>query len=518
MLPAGLRYPSGIAFGCFPVYPGEHAFKESRDCHTGSKELKQKRELITMIFSRKRLCRRKRLTSLVLSLVLAATSAAGCITASASPEAAAAGVYVKQMGRGYCTLASAVDMMRSKMYISGNPSWPNVTQQAAKSTAWLNGGGLYHNFTYYGMTVTYSTAKCNTAGALISLLEQHPEGIEIYIRDLPHAVLLTRYDASTGTFYVADPVYDGERTLMQSWQRKAGSTQAAVIGTIDAFWYISSYQNQTVPGGLRGPVAPVNESGTENNDAGNVNENPVTPEPVPEPIPEPPAIIDDEDYSNMNVNQPGEAVITDSDCFAAVRSTVKLPYIYNYASTAFTDVDNASWYRQSVQAAYEMGMMNGVSSSQFLVYGNVTLAQTICMAARIRSLYYADGYDFTAVNGEPWYLPYVRYARENHMLDAAFDAEISTGLDYDKVAQRIEFAQILSRALPDDQLTAIRQTDSISDVPDNSGEERYEAVYQLYDAGVLTGDGEGFKPWNTITRAEVAAVVSRMGDASLRIG
>ncbi|MBR2736735.1 MAG: S-layer homology domain-containing protein, partial [Firmicutes bacterium] len=69
-----------------------------------------------------------------------------------------------------------------------------------------------------------------------------------------------------------------------------------------------------------------------------------------------------------------------------------------------------------------------------------------------------------------------------------------------------------------DQLTALRQTDSISDVPDNSGEERYEAVYQLYDAGVLTGDGEGFKPWNTITRAEVAAVVSRMGDASLRIG
>jgi hypothetical protein len=140
------------------------------------------------------------------------------------------------------------------------------------------------------------------------------------------------------------------------------------------------------------------------------------------------------------------------------------------------------------------------------------------MAARIRSLYYADGHDFTAVNGEPWYLPYVRYARDNDMLDPAFDAEVNTGLDYDKVAQRIEFAQILSRALPDDQLTAIRQTDSISDVPDNSGEERYEAVYQLYDAGVLTGDGESFKPWNTITRAEVAAVVSRMGDASLRIG
>lgn len=465
-----------------------------------------------MIFTRNRLFTKKRLTSLILSLVVAVSAAAaGGITASASPEAAAAGVYVKQMGRGYCTLASAVDMMRSKMYFSGNPSWPNVTQQAAKSTAWLNGGGLYHNFTYYGMTVTYSTSACNTAGALIKLLEQHPEGVEIYIRDLPHAVLLTRYDASTGTFYVADPVYDGERTLMQSWQRKAGSTQAAVISTIDAYWYISSYQNQIVPGGLTGPVASTNAPDTG---SGNVIEEPVAP-PEPEPIPEPPSIVDDEEYLAMNSGANACDIVTD---FTPVKSTVRLPYIYNYASTAFADVDSSSWYSKSVQAAYEMGMMNGVSSSQFLVYGNVTLAQTICMAARIRSLYYGDGHDFTALNGEPWYLPYVRYARDNNMLGAAFDSQINPGLDYDQAAQRIEFAEILSRALPDDQITAIKQTVSIPDVPDNSGEERYEAVYQLYDAGVLTGDGQGFKPWNTITRVEVAAVVSRMGDASLRIG
>ncbi len=489
-----------------------------------------------MILSKKRLSGKRKLISLVLSLSMAVTTfAAGGLSASASPEAAAAGVYVKQMGSGYCTLASAVDMMRSKMYLEGNPSWPNVTQQAAKSTAWLNGAGLLHQFTYYGMTVTYSTEKCNTESALINLLKQHPEGIEIYIRDLPHAVLLTRYDASTGTFYVADPVYEGERTLMESWDRKAGSSQAAVIGTIDAFWYISSYNNTTVPGGQTGsvatsvtptvsetPSAPV--SGSENILSGDnslITENPANTRIVQEPVNT--DVVNDEDNTGVpmgeeivteNIGNSSGATVTSSE---VGKSTVQLPYVNDYSTTNFLDVDRRAWYAKSIKAAYEMAMMNGISDTQFYVEGNVTLAQTICMAARIHSIYYNDGYDFTAINGEPWYMPYVRYARANGMLAAKYDSTRNKTINYDQDALRVQFVEILSASLPADQLAAIKETGLISDVPADSGEARFEAVYQLYDAGVLTGDGTGFKPWQTITRAEVAAVVSRMGDVSLRV-
>lgn len=38
---------------------------------------------------------------------------------------------------------------------------------------------------------------------LISLLEQHPEGIVLYDRTQPHAVLLTDY--TNGIFYCSDP-------------------------------------------------------------------------------------------------------------------------------------------------------------------------------------------------------------------------------------------------------------------------------------------------------------------------
>ena len=482
-----------------------------------------------MILSKKRLSGKKKLTSLILSLTLAAgTFVSGGITASASPEAAAAGVYVKQMGRGYCTLASAVDMMRSKMYMEGNNTWPNVTQQGVKSTAWRN--GLLHQFTYYGMTVTYSTSTCNTKSALINLLKEHPEGVEIYIRDLPHAVLLTRYDASSGNFYVADPVYEGERTLMESWERKAGSTQAAVISTIDAYWYISSYADTRVPGGQTGSTASAGEivaPSVEDTDRTlNDNTNNTSTDPVQNTVPEVtepvnPDVVNDEDNTAA---EPDDVVVTDDSnspgtvtAFEVTRSTVQLPYVNDYSTTSFVDVDRNAWYAQSVKAAYEMAMMNGISSTQFSVGGNVTLAQTICMAARIHSIYYQDGYDFTAVNGEPWFMPYVRYTRQNGMLAAKYDSNINIGIDYDQEALRVQFAEILSSSLPADQLTAIKETGNISDVPSGSGEARFEAVYQLYNAGVLTGDGTGFKPWQTITRAEVAAVVSRIGDASLRV-
>lgn len=402
----------------------------------------------------------------------------------ASEEAAAAGVYVKQMGSGYCTLASACDMIRSKMYLEGNASWPNVTQQKMKSTAWLNGAGLYHQFTYYGTTVTYSTNKCNTKEALINLLKEHPEGIEIYIRDLPHAVLLTRYDQSTGIFYVADPVYEGERSLMTSWQRKAGSTQDAVIRTIDAYWYISKYTNQIIPGGLVGQVAA-----------------PTIQDILPED--EEWGIIDDEDG------------ILDDDVF--VKSTIQLPYINDYNQTNFMDVQENAWYFPYIKAVYEMGMMIGVSNNEFHVDGNITLAQSICIAARLHSAYYEDGYEFIAENGEPWFMPYVNYAIEQKIVNEDYIFKGTDIVKYDKEALRIEFAEILSKALPKDQMTKIKEVQVITDIPAGSNNEKYQIVYDLYNAGILVGDGEGFKPYKKITRAEIAAIISRMADASLRI-
>lgn len=83
-------------------------------------------------------------------------------------------------------------------------------------------------------------------------------------------------------------------------------------------------------------------------------------------------------------------------------------------------------------------------------------------------------------------------------------------------ATRAQFAAILARALPAEALTAQNSVpiDSVPDVPASAA----GGIYTLYRAGILTGsDGKGtFNPNSTISRAEVAAIVTRMADKSLR--
>ena len=79
------------------------------------------------------------------------------------------------------------------------------------------------------------------------------------------------------------------------------------------------------------------------------------------------------------------------------------------------------------------------------------------------------------------------------------------------------FAALLARSLPEEALEEINQ---IAQIPDVGADHPYgEAVYRLYRAGVLAGtDAKGtFRPENTLTRSEAAALVLRMADEDRRI-
>ena len=67
-------------------------------------------------------------------------------------------------------------------------------------------GAVSHSFNYNAMQVGYSTLPSNNGekkAVLIQLLAEHPEGIVLYDRRQPHAVLLTDY--TDGVFYCSDP-------------------------------------------------------------------------------------------------------------------------------------------------------------------------------------------------------------------------------------------------------------------------------------------------------------------------
>ena len=143
----------------------------------------------------------KKLMALVLSLVLMAVMLPGALAVDLNVDA---GFYFKQSRGGTCTLASAAMMLRRRAYFDGLSDWTNVTENSVRSTAWAK--GLAHSFTYKEMQVGYATLPSSLqskTAVLISLLEQHPEGIVLYDRTQPHAVLLTDY--TNGIFYCSDP-------------------------------------------------------------------------------------------------------------------------------------------------------------------------------------------------------------------------------------------------------------------------------------------------------------------------
>ncbi len=183
--------------------------------------------------------------------------------------------------------------------------------------------------------------------------------------------------------------------------------------------------------------------------------------------------------------------------------------VATYTSGRFFDVPSSKWYAPYVQAAYEYGMIGGKTSGIYDPEADMTLSEAVKLASCLHSIYYTGSAGFS--NGTPWYRTYADYALKNDIIPSDYT-------DYTAPATRSEFAVILSKALPQEALSVRNDVadNAIPDVP--LGFSYSEAVYALYRAGILTGcDKAGsFKPNDHIKRAEVAAFIVRLANASFR--
>lgn len=118
-------------------------------------------------------------------------------------------VFLIQETSYTCTLASAAMMMRRRAILDGE-NWQAITESSLRPTAWMEDVGLYHSFSFQGISVGNGSFS-NVVSDLVPLLSQHPEGIVIYNTGQPHAILVTDYDSSTGNFYCADPMLNSGR-------------------------------------------------------------------------------------------------------------------------------------------------------------------------------------------------------------------------------------------------------------------------------------------------------------------
>ena len=201
-------------------------------------------------------------------------------------------------------------------------------------------------------------------------------------------------------------------------------------------------------------------------------------------------------------------VLTLALCLGTASGASALSGSASLLSTAFTDVSADAWYRGDVDTAVAMGVISGRSETTFAPNENITLAETIKLAAVMNSRYSGDSTNFS--NGDPWYQPYVDYALKQNIIQ-------TTNADFDAIVTRESFAGIFASALPDSAYGAINTVvnNSIPDYPIASS--RGTAVYKLYRAGIICGDSSRrFYPTRPISRAEVAAIVTRMMNAQAR--
>ena len=184
---------------------------------------------------------------------------------------------------------------------------------------------------------------------------------------------------------------------------------------------------------------------------------------------------------------------------------------------AFSDVSPRDWYALWVDIAYNVGLVSGVGGGRFAPGQTLTVAEAIQLAATVESRYRGDSFHEETASGAKWYTPAVDYCLANGILKA----ETAARTDYNRPITRREAAELFAATSLAKSLPELNDRNRVrTSVPDvHPGERGAEAVYALYAKGILAGvdGGMTFSPGGTFTRAEAAAIVSRMARAEQRI-
>lgn len=181
----------------------------------------------------------------------------------------------------------------------------------------------------------------------------------------------------------------------------------------------------------------------------------------------------------------------------------------------FLDADESAWYGSQqqgvIKSVVQLGIMNGYTDGTFHPIGNITLSEAIKMAAVVHATCNNQRISFSASDDGKWYDAYLNYCVKNRIVSSGEYSSL------DAYATRAQIAHIFAKATSDFAVINDIDYDYIPDVSERS--EYADEILALYRAGILTGDERtrAFRPSDTITRAEAAAIISRVALPTTRI-
>ena len=182
---------------------------------------------------------------------------------------------------------------------------------------------------------------------------------------------------------------------------------------------------------------------------------------------------------------------------------------------AFTDVGPRDWYALWSDLAYNLGLMEGVGNDRFAPNQILTVAEVLKLAAYLESQSIGDDFHLQPITASPWYSSSVAYCVATGIIKSGEFSNYSRPITRAEMV-RILGATTLGRRLP--QINDLNKAKTL--IPDlKAGDYAAETIYSFYAKGLLNGtDGNlTFHPNGYLTRAEAAAVVSRMARAEQRV-
>ncbi len=181
---------------------------------------------------------------------------------------------------------------------------------------------------------------------------------------------------------------------------------------------------------------------------------------------------------------------------------------YTVYGMEYSDIKASNWAYEAVNTMSDKGIIKGYPDGNFKPQNTITYGEFIKMA-----LMAATGKDVGNSASGNWAANYYNSAIEN---------EYFTRYDIGKTQlnsqiPRSDMALIISSILGD---VKIENYDDIqADIEDINYMTKHEYdITKAYASGILTGYADGtFKPQNTLSRAESAAVIYRLVDESKRV-
>lgn len=182
---------------------------------------------------------------------------------------------------------------------------------------------------------------------------------------------------------------------------------------------------------------------------------------------------------------------------------------------SFSDVGPRDWFSVWADLAYNLGLMEGVGGDRFAPDQTLTVAEVLKLAAYLESQAIGDDFHLQHVAAQPWYSASAAYCI------AAGIIKNGEFTDYERPVTRAEMVRILSSTTLARSLPVINDLEWVkANVPDvSAGDYAADAIFGAYAKGLLQGTDAAmrFVPDGQLTRAEAAAVVSRMARAEQRV-